>query len=71
MENMENMECAYVSDCVATEETSEALRVWEANHGVEIWIPKSEISGESEVKHAGDEGIFVVATRVAATAGMI
>ena len=53
----------------AVAETTEGLRV--EVDGTEAWIPKSQISDESEVQARGDTGDLVITEWIAKEKGLI
>ena len=44
--------------CEATQESDAALLV--LIDGNEVWIPKSQLSDESEIQEKGDKGLLVI-----------
>lgn len=48
-----------IDDVRATKETDAALFI-ESDETGKVWIPKSQISSNSEVLHEGDEGTLCV-----------
>ncbi len=54
-----DIEWAEVEDVKCIAETAEAVLV--KLDGAQVWVPKSQISDDSEVGALGDEGTLVVA----------
>lgn len=59
----------YIDGCKALKETDKGLLV--EYEGEEIWIPKSQITEDSEVTEEGDEGILAIPEWLAEEKGML
>lgn len=59
-----------VSNCAAIKETPKAILVQCAEWEEDLWIPKSQISDDSEVAADGDEGTLVISSWIAEQKGI-
>lgn len=58
-----------IEDAICTKETTDALLC--EFEGKELWIPKSQITEESEVQGEGEEGMLVVTQWLAEKEGLV